>query len=138
MTPKEVYLRQLELAVAGDRDAQSKVYAPDAVMVFPFAPAGVPERFEGRAAIRATSEALDSVIGSAAPIPEESNLTVHETVDPELIVAEIDACVANAESGERQRIRQIHVVRVRNEMIIEHRDYFAGDSAQVVSAALAP
>lgn len=137
MTPKEIYLRQLELAIAGDRDAQAAHYAPDAVVHFPFAPAGVPDRFDGRDAIRAMSVALDRVRGTTAPVPEESNLTVHETTDPELIIAELDAVVVDPGSGARHRVRQLHVVRVRDELIIEHRDYFAGASAEMVRQALA-
>ena len=137
MTPKEIYLRQLELAIAGDRDAQATYYAPDAVVHFPFAPPGVPDRFEGRDAIRAMSVALDRARGETAPVPAESDLTVHETTDPELIIAELDAVVVDPASGVRQRIRQIHVVRVRDELIIEHRDYFAGASADLVRQALA-
>ncbi|GAB3759348.1 nuclear transport factor 2 family protein [Microlunatus parietis] len=137
MTPKEIYLRQLELAIAGDRDAQAAYYAPDAVVHFPFAPEGVPDRFDGRDAIRSMSVALDRVRGDAAPIPAESNLTVHETTDPEVIIAELDAVAVDPASGRRQRVRQLHVVRVRDELIIEHRDYFAGASAELVRQALA-
>lgn len=137
MTPKEIYLRQLELAIAGDRDAQAALYAPDAVVHFPFAPPGVPDRFDGREAIRSMSVALDRAHGDAAPIPAESNLTVHETTDPELIIAELDAVVADPGSGARHRVRQLHVLRVRDELIIEHRDYFAGATADLVRQALA-
>lgn len=136
MTPKEIYLRQLDLAIAGDRDAQATYYAPDAVVHFPFAPPGVPDRFEGRDAIRAMSVALDRARGGATPDPAASDLTVHETTDPELIIAELDAVVVEPAGGTRHRVRQIHVVRVRDELIIEHRDYFAGASADVVRQAL--
>jgi len=135
--PKEIYLRQLELAIAGDREAQASHYHPEAVVIFPFAPAGVPDRFEGREAIRAMSEALDRARGAAAPVPTESRLVVHETTDPELIVAEIDARVADPDTGADRRMRQLHVVRVRDGLIIEHHDYFAGDSASLVRTALA-
>jgi hypothetical protein len=63
-------------------------------------------------------------------------MLVHETTDPELIIAELDAVVVEPASGARHRVRQIHVVRVRDELIIEHRDYFAGASADVVRQAL--
>lgn len=137
LTPKEVYERQLQLGIAGDRVAQMEYYAPDAVMEAPFAPPGVPARFEGREQILAMSQALDAARPAGMRVMEDqSTLTVHETSDPEVVVAEIDAKVEVPGTGQVMELRQVHVHRIRDGKVVHVKDYYAGHSAAFVQEAL--
>ena len=137
MTPKEIYERQLRLAVGGDRPAQMEFYAPDAVMEAPFAPPGAPSRLEGRDQILAMSVALDEARPEGMQlVEEESTLVVHETSDPEVVIGEVDAKVAVPGTDQRLDVRQVHVVRVRNGKIVHFKDYYAGHSAAFVQEAM--
>ncbi len=139
MTAKEIYLRQLELARARDRVAQLEFYAPDATIEFPFAPEGTPGRFQGREEILAMFQALDVTRGSGTRVIEDrSSLTVHESNDPEVIIAEVDLTVEFLDLSQTREIRQVHVVRVQDAKIISHRDYFSGDTTILVRQALDP
>jgi ketosteroid isomerase-like protein len=137
MTPKEIYERQLRLALAGDRAGQLELYAPDAVMEAPFAPPGAPNRIEGREQILAYSLALDEARPEGMHVVEEqSSLVVHETTDPEVVIAEIDAKVAVPGTDQLIEVRQVHVLRIRNGRIVHVKDYFTGHSAEFVEQAL--
>jgi uncharacterized protein len=137
VTPKEIYQHQLMLAAGGDRAAQMEFYAPDAVMEAPFAPPGAPSRLEGRDQILAMSVALDQARPEGMElVREESNLVVHETTDPEVVIAEVDAKVSVPGSDQRLDVRQVHVVRIRNGRIVHIKDYYAGHSAAFVQEAL--
>lgn len=136
MTPKQVYERQLHLALAGDRVAQLELYALDAVVEAPFAPAGMPNRFEGRDQILAMSLALDAARPADLRIVEDlSHLVVHETVDPEVVIAEIDAVAELPGADLRVQVRQVHVVRVRDGQIVHLKDYYASDGMEPIQRA---
>lgn len=137
MTPKQVYERQLHLALTGDRVAQLELYALDAVVEAPFAPAGVPNRFEGRDQILAMSLALDAARPADLRIVEGlSHLVVHETVDPEVVIAEVDAIAELPSADLRVQVRQVHIVRVRDGQIIHMKDYYASGSMELIQRAL--
>jgi ketosteroid isomerase-like protein len=51
-TPREVFARLHRFVLDYDADSQAELFAPEAVWEFPFAPAGIPRRIEGREAIR--------------------------------------------------------------------------------------
>jgi ketosteroid isomerase-like protein len=53
-----------------------------------------------------------------------ANITVHETTDPEVIVAEFEYQGTIADTGEPFAQPAIFVLRVRNGEIVESRDYF--------------
>lgn len=52
-----------------------------------------------------------------------SNITVHETTDPEVIVAEFAYAGSNLETGKAFSYKCIFVMRVRDGEIVESRDY---------------
>ena len=69
----------LRLTAAGRVDEWVTLFAPDAVLEFPFAPAGVPRRVTGR----------DALLAHMSHFPETfdvefGDLVFHETVDPSL------------------------------------------------------
>ena len=118
MTPREVFERAHGLVRSYDI-RYVECFAEDGALVFPFAPPGMPKRVEGRAAIRDLLAPRHEALRAAGrKILEYENLRVHETHDPEVIVAEFEVDV----QGSKRAF--IHVLRVRDDQILEQRDYF--------------
>jgi ketosteroid isomerase-like protein len=83
------------VSALGDRldpSAQSFVdmMAEDFVMEFPYARPGMPTKVEGRAAV------LTHLVkvGGDVSVDSASNLVVHETADPEVVILEFDGTAA--------------------------------------------
>jgi uncharacterized protein len=79
----------------------------------------VPVKIEGR-------RALAEHFRRAAQLPLEmtaENVMIHETVDPELVVAEFDYRARNTATGGSFTVVNVFVVRVREGLIVESRDY---------------
>ena len=93
-------------------------YADDAVVEYPFAlPA--PSRLEGVEAIRRYFAAT-----ATAPLKlRAQNMVVHETTDPEVVVAEWDYDGLVTTTGRTFRVSNIQVSRVRDGQIVASRDY---------------
>lgn len=95
-----------------------ELYAHDALVEYPFAlPA--PTRLEGR-------EAVQRYFTAVARMPLElqaRNMVVHETGDPEVIVAEWDYDGLVTTTNRSFQISNIQVSRVRNGQIVASRDY---------------
>lgn len=134
--PREVFER-LHQRVRDDydMDGQADLYAPDGILEMPFAPPGALRRIEGREEIRA----LLAVAGQAARragrrIVRYDPVVVHETADPEVIVAEFDLHGEVSTTGERYRVSFIQVLRARDGQIVSMRDYF---DPRALSEALA-
>lgn len=137
-TPTEVVARRLEFVHHQDRDREIELFAPEAVMEFPFAPADVPARFEGRAEILRMQKALDASRGSAINVDGANvSWTIRQTDDPEVAVLELDVPTTDPATGNEHRLRQIHVYRVVDGLIHSVRDYFGPDTAAFVRASLA-
>src|ERR1044072_8691505 len=71
----------LRLTAAGRVDEWVKLFAPDAVLEFPYAPAGVPQRVTGR----------DALVAHMSNFPETFDvefvdLVFHDTVAPQLVI----------------------------------------------------
>ena len=123
MTPREVFERAHALVRSYDV-GYVDCFADDGAMVFPFAPPGVPKEVRGREAIRALVAPRYEAMRAAKREPlEYENVRVHETRDPEVIIVEFEALVTTP-SGETTRRAFIHVLRIRNDAIVEQRDYF--------------
>jgi uncharacterized protein len=114
--------RVLESLLRGISDGRwndlADLYAEDAVVEQPFAPTP-PRRLEGREAIRAHfAAAAQGPLRLAA-----SNLVVHDTADPEVLIAEFDYDGRVATTGHSFRVANIQVLRVRDGRIVASRDY---------------
>jgi len=124
MTPREVFERAHGFVRSYDL-RYVDCFAEDGALVFPFAPPGVPKRVEGRAAIRALlAPRYEALRKSGRTIREYENLRLHETRDPEIVVAEFEAVIASPDGASSERRALIHVLRVRGDQILEQRDYF--------------
>ncbi|MFC4053826.1 nuclear transport factor 2 family protein [Actinomadura syzygii] len=117
--PREVFARLSAGISAGRWDELAALYAEDAVVVQPFALPPAPPRVDGRAE-------LDRHFRATARGPLElraRDVVVHETADPEVIVVEFDYDGRVATTGRTFRVANIQVLRVRDGLIVETRDY---------------
>lgn len=93
-------------------------YAADATVDYPFAlPA--PSRLDGR-------DAIQKYFAGAARLPLQMTLrdmVVHETADPEVVVAEWNYDIRATDTGRSFQVANVQVSRVRNGKIVESRDY---------------
>ncbi|MGW2309368.1 nuclear transport factor 2 family protein [Actinomadura luteofluorescens] len=118
-SPREVFARLSAGISAGRWHELAALYAEDAVVEQPFALPPAPPRLEGRAAI-------DRHFRAAARGPLElraRDVLVHDTADPEVIVAEFGYDGRVTASGRAFRVANIQVLRVRDGLIAETRDY---------------
>lgn len=95
------------------------LYAEDIDIVHPFDP------LHG-ASLRTRDEIRERMAALAArPLPRRhvGNVTIHETADPEVIVAEFEYQGTSPGSGEPYALPAIFVLRVRDGEIVSSRDY---------------
>ncbi|MEO6085939.1 MAG: nuclear transport factor 2 family protein [Umezawaea sp.] len=105
----------LRLTAAGHTDEWAALFAPDAVLEFPFAPTGVPRRVTGR----------DALIAHMSSFPENFDvefvdLVFHETVDPSLVIAEFRSTGTALPTGKPYEQTCISVVRTNDDALITH------------------
>jgi ketosteroid isomerase-like protein len=93
------------------------LYAEDTDVLHPFA--GPPSRLRGRERLREHFRRLPDL-----PLELRArNVVVHETADPEVIVAEFDYDGRVTTTGRTFTAGNIVVMRVRDGEIVESRDY---------------
>ncbi|MGJ6966316.1 nuclear transport factor 2 family protein [Streptosporangium sp. G11] len=119
-TTVAVLRRSLDLLLAKDMRAYLALWHRDAVAEFPFAPPGAPRRLDGITAI--TAYLID--YPDKLDIAEISALTVHETADPAVVVAEFTATGKVVATGKPYEISYIAVVTVADDKITHYRDYW--------------
>ena len=96
-----------------------ELYAEDAVVEYPFALASGPARLAGRSAI-------GRYFAAVARLPLElkaHHVVVHETKDPEVVIAEYDYDGLVTTTGRSFQVSNIQVSRVRDGQIVTSRDY---------------
>jgi ketosteroid isomerase-like protein len=123
-TPQGVLRRYQQAMLDQSADDLADLYATDAVHDLPFLFPGMPPRYEGREEVRAAYQAAWSA--SSAQPDEVRVVAVHQTEDPEVIVAEQVVAGTNASTGEHFEFPGVVVLRVRNGHIVEVRDYMDG------------
>ena len=96
----------------------AELYAEDVVVDMPFA-APTPTHLHGREEVRTHFAAA-----AQGPLSLQAhNVVVHETADPEVIVAEFDYVGHVATTDTTFRVANIQVLRIRDGLIVESRDY---------------
>lgn len=116
-SPREVVLRLLDAVTGGKPADAAALYAEDAHVTHPFQPGDRPlvgrarlaEHFAAGAAVRREFDARDVVI--------------HETGDPEVVIAEFAYHGRVVETGRSFVVPCVFVVRVRDGLIVQSRDY---------------
>jgi ketosteroid isomerase-like protein len=120
LSPQEVFLALVNGVAEGRWSELPDLYAEQTHVTHPFDPlraAALRTRDELREHFRPTD---------AGPRLDRraANITIHETTDPEVIVAEFEYQGTVAETGEPFVLPGIFVLRVRDGEIISSRDYF--------------
>ncbi|MET8542343.1 nuclear transport factor 2 family protein [Kitasatospora sp. NPDC004799] len=118
-TPREVFAQLTTLISAGKWSELAALYAEDAVVEIVFSPVP-PRRLHGRAALRERFAALEAA--DAVRLRTE-NIRVHGTDDPEVVIAEFDYEGLYPATGRTFHTPNIQVLRVRDGLITESRDY---------------
>jgi ketosteroid isomerase-like protein len=118
-SPREVFLALVNAIADGNLDEVPGLYAEQIDVVHPFDPLrGAPLR---------SRDELRERFASAAARPRQrrrvGNVTIHETTDPEVIVAEFEYQGTDADTAEPYALPAIFVFRVRNGEIVSSRDY---------------
>jgi ketosteroid isomerase-like protein len=129
-TPAEVHALLLAGIEARDFASLPDLYAEDAVVDMPMAiPA--PRRLNGVEEIRKHFlSALNSPLSFAV-----SDVITHETADPEVVIAEFVYSGTITTTGKSFRGANVQVLRVRDGLIAESRDYH--DHAAIAAALTA-
>ena len=124
VSPRETVGRIHQFMLDGDVSAQADLYAPNGVLEWPFAPPGVPRRLQGRERIRRELMMLDQRARQAGTSVVGLSAAVHETADPEVVIAELDVRAELTTTGLIYRHPYIQVFRIRDGEIVLCRDYF--------------
>ncbi|MGW4467966.1 nuclear transport factor 2 family protein [Micromonospora sp. NPDC004704] len=119
-TTAAVFRRSVEFLLAKDMRGYLRLWHEEAVAEFPFAPPASPRRLDGIAAI--TGYLID--YPEKLDIAEITHLTVHETTDPAVVVAEFGATGTVVATGKPYEISYVAVVTVSDGRITHYRDYW--------------
>ncbi|MFC7619670.1 nuclear transport factor 2 family protein [Microlunatus sp. GCM10028923] len=121
-TPRRLLERSQELFLSKDLDAFADLFAEDGTHELPFAPPGVPAHLRGREPIR---RYLTSITTTPLEITEFRDLVVHDTADPEVIIAEYEAAGVVTATGRPYSVRYVQLLRARDGEIVTWRDYWS-------------
>ncbi|GII32814.1 nuclear transport factor 2 family protein [Planotetraspora mira] len=146
LTPRDAFTRWQHAVLSGFPDEQQDAngatstagptayggdLADDLVVEWPFNLPGRPRRIEGRAAF----EAIAGPGRAALPVRFEEfrDLVIHETADPEVIIAEYLLAGTVLTTGRQASAGFVTVLRVRDGKIVHVREYQDGPA---IAAAL--
>ncbi|MEA5367363.1 nuclear transport factor 2 family protein [Amycolatopsis sp., V23-08] len=119
-TSREVAEQVLRAGLAMDTDTFVGLIAPDGYVEWPYRPAGVPDRLEGREQIR---EFLTAQAKGLVKFDEYRNTVIHETTDPEVVIVEYDVHGTVVPTGAPFHQTIIAVLRIRDGLVVSYRDY---------------
>ncbi|TDE56710.1 hypothetical protein E1295_09935 [Nonomuraea mesophila] len=120
--PTAILERAQRLFLAKDLNGFADMFAADGTHELPFAPPGVPKFLRGREEIR---RYLTSITSTPLELTGFHGLHVHETVDPEVVVAEYEGRGRVVSSGRPYRMPYIQLLRARDGEIVTWRDYWS-------------
>jgi uncharacterized protein len=123
--PRELVDRAMELLLAHDMAGFAGLWAAEGTMEFPFAPEGYPERLDGRDAVTEYLRDYTDHVDLRAI----TRRTVHQTLDPEVVVVEFEVDGVAVRTGRSYRMRYISVITVRHGEIVGYRDYWSPQAA---------
>lgn len=120
--PREAFARFQESLLAGaDGTRGLDGLAGDVVMEWPFAPSGQPTRIEGRDAFLAFAKPQREQL--PVRFDEFRNVVVHETSDPEVVIAEYELVGTHLGTGRQSSAPFVMVLRVRDGKVLHCREY---------------
>ncbi|WP_243790302.1 nuclear transport factor 2 family protein [Saccharopolyspora gloriosae] len=119
-TPADVIDRFTTSLLAKDMAGAIELFAPNVVFEAPFA-ANTPARVDGREGMRAYLEGYpDRVDITGFPA-----YVLHETADPDTVIAEFTAHGRTVRTGQPYVMPYIAVLTVRDGLITSYRDYWS-------------
>jgi uncharacterized protein len=126
-TPQEVFLALVNGVADGRFEELPDLYAEQTDVSHPFDPLRAPaarsrEEIREHFGLRAGSRPAD-VGQRPRPRRRVGNVVIHETTDPEVIVAEFEYQGTDPGTGEAYALPAIFVMRVRDGEIVSSRDY---------------
>jgi len=121
MTPDEVFLRLVHGVADRDFAALPALYAEQTDVRHPMSPYG-DHPLLSRDALREHFGANGPRVGGVVRFQPDA-IRIHQTGDPEVIVAEFDYAGTVIATGESFRVPCVFVLRVRDGLIVESRDY---------------
>jgi ketosteroid isomerase-like protein len=140
LTHREIFERYVYAGpISRDPGAIAAMFVEDGVFEAPLVPDGhqLPRRLVGRDAIRTGISAYQLYPAYQGTVNvEQSGYVLHDTTDPDVFIAEIDAVFDEA-TGQRTPMSQVKIFRVRDGQIVSLRDYFTPPPS-VAADRLAP
>lgn len=121
LSPREVFAHIQQATLHGG--AITELYAEDAVHEWPFPLPTAPRRLVGRKQISAFFDRIRTGGAGKFDFEEFTNVAVHDTGDPETIVAEYDIRGSVIATGRPFVFSYVLVLRVRDGQIVSVRDY---------------
>jgi ketosteroid isomerase-like protein len=119
-TSREVVEQVLRVGREMDTETFVGLFAPDGYVEWPYRPAGIPGRVEGREQIR---EFLTAQASGFVRFDEYRNTVIHETTDPEVVIVEYDVHGIVIPTGAPLHQTIIAVLRIRDGLVVSYRDY---------------
>jgi uncharacterized protein len=119
--PRELFERWQRLVLSNDPGTLGTLSAEDVVLETPFAAPGHPRRIEGREQFLAFARPRRSAL--PARFEEFRSVVIHDTADPDVIVAEYELCGTVTTTGERASARFVVVLTARDGQIAHWREY---------------
>lgn len=119
-SPRETFLRLVNGVCDGPYEDLADLYAEQTHVTHPFHPLSPPP-LRSRRELHEHFTALPPAARTLNRKPVD--VTIHETADPEVIVAEFAYEGQVLETGEAFTVPCVFVMRIRNGLIIESRDY---------------
>lgn len=120
-TAPELVTEALRLLKIKDMAGFAGLWAADGIIEFPFATADYPSRVEGREAITAYMRSYPDLVD----IREITSRSLHQTTDPEVVVAEFETSGFVVKTGQPYTMKYIGVITVRDGEITLYRDYWS-------------
>lgn len=130
--PRDVFERFQRQVLANDPSVPGQLSAEDIVLEAPFARPGAPRRIVGREAVTAYATANRS--GLPVRFDEFRDVVIHETADPEVIVAEYTMVGTLITTNVQSSASFVLVLRVRDGLITHWREY---QDTRAIDSALA-
>lgn len=127
MGAAEVYEQVLEMYQTGNLLTLIDLMAEDAVMEFPFAPPGRPQRIEGKSNIIKYNQTILGV----ATVTGFTDVEIHRMIDPDCVVIEMTGHGTVLATGDAYERRYIDVCRTKNGRITFIRDYWNPQVSQI-------
>ncbi len=119
-TPRQLFTL-MQRQWLGDTQTFTELLAEDAIIEMPFARPGRPSRIEGREKFHAFAQPQQA----AFPVRFDAvtDIVIHDTADPEVIVAEYTLVGTLTTTGHSAEAPFIAVLRARDGQIVNWREY---------------